>query len=78
MLVMDQLPLPLAVLIPSTVTPSVSYKVTVLPTSAVPVSTGVVTLVMLSLDELPVSLAAASAGAAGVAGAVVSTVYVCV
>jgi hypothetical protein len=44
---MLQLP-PVATAVPSTVVPSVSYKVTVLPASAVPVKVGVVLLVMLS------------------------------
>src|SRR5437870_1678345 len=54
-------------------TPSLKI-LTLLPASAVPVKVGVVTLVMLSVLELPLSLAAARSGAEGAAGAVVSMV----
>ena len=76
LLVMDQLPLPSAVAVPSNVEPSVSYRLTVLPASAVPVKVGVVLLVMSSLLDTPVSLAAARSGAEGAAGARVSKVSV--
>src|SRR5690606_28485508 len=56
LLVMLHMP-PVAVVVPSTVVPSVSYKVTVLPASAVPVTVGVVSLVILSVFEEPLSLA---------------------
>ncbi|MNV96331.1 hypothetical protein D3C71_1913230 [compost metagenome] len=68
---MDQFPL-VATAVPSTVVPSVSYKVTVEPASAVPVNTGIVTLVMLSEFEIPLSLAVAITGVDGAFGAVVS------
>ena len=54
----------------------VSYSLTVLPASAVPVKVGVVLLVMSSLLDTPVSLAAARSGAEGAAGARVSKVSV--
>ena len=63
---MLQLP-PVAVVVPSTV-PSVSYKVTVLPASAVPVRVGVVSLVMLSVLEVPESDAKAKSGVDGAEG----------
>ena len=74
LLVMDQLPLPLAVAVPSNVEPSVSYSLTVLPASAVPVKVGVVSLVMLSVLDTPLSLAETKSGALGAAGAVLSMV----
>lgn len=72
--VMLQLP-PVAVAVPRTVVPSVSYKVTVLPASAVPVKVGVVLLVMLSVLDDPVSEALVMSGVLGAEGAVVSSVY---
>ena len=63
---------PVAVPLPTAVPPS--KIVTVLPASAVPVKVGVVTLVSLSVLEVPESLAAARSGADGAAGAVVSIV----
>ena len=71
--VMLQLP-PVAVPVPSTVVPSLSYKVTALPDSAVPVKMGAVTLVMLSVVELPESDALAKSGVLGDAGTVWSSV----
>ena len=58
--------------VPITVVPS--SKVTVLPASAVPVKVGVVTLVMLSVLDVPLSDAATRSGRVGAAGAVVSMV----
>ena len=73
-LVIDQLPEPSAVAVPSTVVPSVSYSVTVAPASApLPVTVGVVLLVRLSVLDAPLSDAAARSGALG-AAAVVSIV----
>ena len=69
----DQLPLPSAVVVPS-VPLTELITVTVLLASAVPVNVGVVSLVTLSVEELPVSDAAERSGADGAAGAVVSTV----
>src|SRR5690606_8539365 len=66
--VIDQMP-PEAVAVPSTVVPSVSKRVTVLPASAEPVKTGVATLVMLSVLEAPLSLAEERSGVVGAAGA---------
>ena len=54
-----QLP-PLATAVPTTVAPSKS--VTVVPLSAVPVKVGAVTLVMLSVFDMPLSLAAVRSG----------------
>jgi len=51
-----------------------SKIVTVLPASAVPVKVGVVTLVILSVLDEPLSLAAVISGVEGAAGAVVSIV----
>ncbi|MNY48235.1 hypothetical protein D3C86_1835550 [compost metagenome] len=65
--VIDQFP-PVAMPVPRTVVPSVSYRVTVEPASAVPVNTGVVILVMLSELDIPLSLAAANTGADGAFG----------
>ena len=59
------------VAVPRTVVPS--SKVTVLPVSALPLIFGVLTLVILSLDDRPVS-DAASSEKAGLLGAIVSTV----
>jgi len=70
--VMLQVP-PVATAVPSTVVPSVSYSVTVLPDSAVPVKTGVVLLVMLSVLS-PVSVALVMSGVLGAEGADVSSV----
>ena len=73
--VIVQLPSPAAVVVPSTVVPSVSYRVTVAPGSALPpVTVGVVTLVRLSVLEAPLSLAVARSGAEGAKGAAISTV----
>ena len=68
------MPAPSAVAVPSTVVPLVSNSVTVAPASApLPVNAGMVTLVMLSVLDEPVSVAAVMSGAAG-AAAVVSSV----
>src|SRR5215472_18508508 len=69
---MLQLPLPSAVALPIWVAPSNSF--TRLPAGAVPVSFGVVTLVMLSVLDAPESDAAIRSGVVGAAGAVVSMV----
>jgi len=61
-----------AVPLPTCVAPS--KRVTVLPASAAPVKAGVVVLVMLSVLDEPVSVAAVMSGAVGAAGAVVSIV----
>ena len=66
-----QLP-PVATAVPTTVAPSKS--VTVVPLSAVPVKVGAVTLVMLSVFDMPLSLAAVRSGTDGAAGAVESIV----
>ena len=50
--------------------------VTMLPAAAVPVSVGVVSFVIRSLEETPLSLAAVSTGADGAVGATVSMVMV--
>ena len=69
----DQLPDPSAVAEPTA--PSTSdVNVTVAPASAVPASVGVVSLVMLSVEELPVSLAASRSATPGAAGFAVSMV----
>ena len=71
----DQSPDPSAVAVPTA--PSISeLSVTVASASAVPLSVGVVSLVMLSVSELPESLAVSRSGAEGAVGAVVSTVIV--
>src|SRR5207237_374417 len=73
-LAVDQLPEASATALPSTVVPLVSNSVTVAPASApLPVNTGVVFLVTLSVCEVPVSVAAVMSGAEG-AAAVVSIV----
>ena len=73
LLVMLQLPLPSAVVVPSTVLPS--SNTTALLASAVPEKVGVVTLVLLSVLELPLSLVAAMSGVVGaVLGGVLSMV----
>ena len=59
---------------PNNVVPLVSYNLTVLLASAVPVKTGVLLLVMLSPLDVPLSLALVMSGALGAVGAVVSTV----
>src|SRR5437588_4815005 len=69
---MVQLPLPSAGAVPTLVAPA--NRSTVLPASAVPAKVGVVTLVTLSVLELPLSLAAARSGADGAAGALASAV----
>ena len=58
---------PVAMPVPTTVVPS--NRVTVLPASAVPVKVGMVTLVMLSVLDTPLSEAATRSGVAGAAGA---------
>lgn len=70
--VMLQFPEPSAVAVPSNVVPSVSYNLTVLLASAVPVKTGVVLLVMLSVLDVPVSVALVMSGVPGAAGEDVS------
>src|SRR3569833_951355 len=72
--VIDQLP-PVAVALPSTVVPSVSLSVTVLPASAVPVNVGVVLLVILSEFDAPVSLTLVISGIDGALGDEVSSTY---
>lgn len=71
---MLQLPEPSAVAVPSKVVPFVSYNLTVLFASAVPVKTGVLLLVMLSPLNAPLSVALVMSGELGAMGAVVSTV----
>src|SRR5258705_502518 len=72
-LVIDQLPEASAIAVPSTVVPLVSNSVIVAPTSApLPVNTGVVLLVMLSVFDDPVSVAAVMSGAEGAAAEVSS------
>ncbi|MNV72213.1 hypothetical protein D3C71_1652820 [compost metagenome] len=71
--VIDQFP-PVAMPVPMAVVPSVPYKVTVEPASAVPINTGMTALVMLSELDTPLSLAAARTGADGAAGSEVSKV----
>ncbi len=69
----DQTPDPSAVVEPTE--PSISeVNATVLPISAVPLIVGVVSLVLSSVDELPLSLRASRSRAAGAAGADVSIV----
>src|ERR1043166_10062686 len=63
-----------AVPLPTCVAPS--KIVTVLPASAVPVNAGVVSFVISSVLELPVSVAAVRSGVVGAAGAGLSTVNV--
>ena len=69
LLAMVQLP-PVAVVVPKSVAPS--YSVTVLPASAVPVKTGVVLLVILSVLLMPVSVPLVMSGVEGALGATVS------
>ena len=64
------MPLLLAVVVPIEVDPANSS--TLLFASAVPVNIGVVSLVRLSLLELPLSVAALRSGADGAAGGAVS------
>ena len=71
---MDHTPAASAWLLPTTVAPSNS--VTVALASAVPVNVGVVTLVVLSVFDGPLSDPTARSGALGTTGAVVSTVTV--
>src|SRR5439155_5587247 len=73
LLAMLQFPLPSAVSVPIRVPPPRNIC-TVLLASAVPVKVGVVTLVMLSVLDVPLSLAAVMSGAEGAAGALVSIV----
>jgi hypothetical protein len=63
---------PVAMAVPNTVVPSVSYTVTTEPDSAVPVKVGVETLVMLSVFEVPLSEMADRSGVLGALGAVES------
>ena len=70
--VMLQLPEPSDVVVPSTVVPLVSYKVTVLLAVAVPLKIGVVLPVMLSASDVPESVPLVMSGALGAVGAVVS------
>ena len=71
------MPEPSAVVVPSNVVPSVSYNLTVAPASTpLPVSVGVVTLVMLSVLLLPESDALARSAAPDAVGAVISTATV--
>ena len=72
MLVIIHAPLPLATAAPRIVAPSLS--VTVLPAAAVPLTVGVVSLVTLSVAEVPLSEPAARSGVDGAAGAAVSIV----
>lgn len=72
--VMDQLPALSAATVPMSVTPSKSL--TVANASDVPVNVGVVSDVMLSVEDEPESLAVVRSSAPGAAGAAVSTVIV--
>ena len=67
------MPLPSAVAVPKEVVPPRKAS-TVLLASAVPVNAGVVTLVILSVLEEPLSVAAVKSGADGALGAVASIV----
>lgn len=58
-------------MLPSTVVPSVSYRVTVAPASLAPTKVGVLSLVMLS-PSVPLSDAPLKVGRDGAAGARVS------
>ena len=64
--VTDQFPVTVVMPVPSCVVPS--NRVIVLPASAVPVKVGLVTLVMLSALDTPLSDAATRSGTVGVAG----------
>ena len=68
-----QFPLPFATVVPSDIEPS--NNSTVLPASAVPLNVGVLSLVMLSVFEAPVSLAGSKSGVDG-AGVAVSIVTI--
>lgn len=70
--VMLQLPEPSDVVVPSTVVPLVSYKVTMLLAVAVPLKIGVVSLVMLSVLDAPESVPLVMSGVPGAAGEDVS------
>ena len=73
--VMLQLPEPSAVVVPSSVVPSVSYSLTVAPASAPPpVTVGVVSLVMLSVSLMPESEPTVMSKPDGAVGTVVSKV----
>ena len=65
---------PVVVLVPTCA--ASSRRLTIASDSLVPVNVGVVSLVIPSLEEEPVSLEAASAGAEGASGAIVSIVTV--
>ena len=69
-LLIDQLPERSTVPVPSTVVPLVSNRVTTAPTSPVPVKVGVVTLVRLSVLDVPLSDAVVRSGAPGAAAMV--------
>jgi hypothetical protein len=71
--VIVQLPDPSAVVLPISVEPA-RNNCTVAPASAVPLNVGVVLFVMLSVLDVPESLAAVRSGVPGAAGAVVSIV----
>ena len=70
----DQSPLPSAVVVP--IEEPSEKSSTVLPASAVPVKVGVVSVVILSVLELPVSEAASRSGVDGADGDAVSMVIV--
>jgi hypothetical protein len=72
-MVLLQLPLPSAVVVPRDVLPPLNSS-TVLLASAVPVKVGVLMFVMLSVFEDPESLAAVRSGVDGAAGPLVSIV----
>ena len=65
--VANQSPFTVAMPVPTCVAPS--NRVIVLPASAVPVKVGLVTLVMLSVLDTPLSEATTRSGAVGAAGA---------
>ncbi len=71
-LVMVQAP-PVATVLPRTVTPSVSNRVMVVPAEAVPLTTGMLALVMRSVFEMPVSLVSDRVGTLGLIAGIVST-----
>src|SRR5688500_12672222 len=73
LLVITQLPLASAAPVPIKMVPP-RKSCTALLASAVPEKVGVVTLVTLSVLEMPLSLAAAMSGVGGAAGAAVSIV----
>src|SRR6266571_1540464 len=74
LVVIDQSPLTSAVPVPTVVLPS--RIVTVMPGSAVPVKVGVLSLVLLSVFDDPVSLAGSRSGVEGALGGVVSMVMI--